>query len=220
METIYGNPLQQVPISRAALRHFVITIAIPAAIVAALALWATSYPPIPLPESPSGAMAILTIITIGVAYMTRGFRSRFGLDKLEALAHSESKRGPECVFQQHGESSTCAPEIEVTIYRIAQESLSNARQHAHATGTSLDLYYDPARIRLQVRDDGLGFDVRMVLENASRRAADGTEQRSSLGLLGMRERAALIRAQLNVSSSLHSGTVVTLTVPLYPTTPN
>jgi signal transduction histidine kinase len=133
---------------------------------------------------------------------------------LESLAHSESNRGLECAFLQHGESVYCAPEVEVTIYRVAQESLANARQHAHATQTSLNLYYDPGRIRLQVSDDGSGFDVRSLLEDSATSEADVTEQRPGLGLLGMRERAALIRAQLTISSVPHSGTTISLSVPL------
>jgi signal transduction histidine kinase len=130
---------------------------------------------------------------------------------LESLAHSESNRGPECAFQQHGECVSCAPEVEVTIYRVAQESLANARKHAQATATSLDLYYDPGRIKLRVSDNGAGFDVQGLLENG---ATSETELRPGLGLLGMRERAALIRAQLTISSVPCSGTTIVLNVPL------
>lgn len=133
---------------------------------------------------------------------------------LESLAQSESKRGLECSFQQHGESRSCAPEIEVTIYRIAQESLSNARRHAQATETKLELHYEPSAIRLKVRDNGKGFDWRHTLDGTNRHATTvGTEQRSGLGLLGMRERAALIGAHLTISSSRNDGTTVILSVP-------
>jgi signal transduction histidine kinase len=130
---------------------------------------------------------------------------------LESLAHSESNRGPECTFQQHGEYAACAPEVEVTIYRVAQESLANARKHAQATATSLDLYYALDSIRLRVSDDGAGFDLQGLLENG---ATSETELRPGLGLLGMRERAALIRAHLTISSAPHAGTTIVLSVPL------
>jgi signal transduction histidine kinase len=132
---------------------------------------------------------------------------------LESLAHSESNRGLECTFQQHGTCAACAPEVEVTFYRVAQESLANARKHAQATATSLDLYYDPDRIRLRVIDNGGGFDVEGILESG---ATAKTELRPGLGLLGMRERAALIRAQLTISSDPHAGTTIVLSVPLPP----
>ncbi len=135
---------------------------------------------------------------------------------LESLAHSESNRGPECTFHQHGESFPCAPWMEVTIYRIAQESLANARQHAKATKTTLDIHYSANSIELRVTDNGEGFDPQAVLRASSAKLPDGTEPRSGLGLLGMRERAALIRAHLSIASEPNSGTTVTLKVPLPP----
>ena len=48
----------------------------------------------------------------------------------------------------------------MTIYRIAQETLANARQHAQATRTTLDISYEMDQIKLCVSDNGSGFDVR------------------------------------------------------------
>jgi signal transduction histidine kinase len=132
---------------------------------------------------------------------------------LESLAHSLSSRGLDCDFQQQGESIAYAPEIEVTIYRIAQEALANARQHARATETSLDISYETDRIVLRVRDNGTGFDLPAKVGQIP---SGGSDQRPGLGLLGMRERAALIGAQLTIASLPHAGTTVTLTVPLPP----
>jgi signal transduction histidine kinase len=135
---------------------------------------------------------------------------------LESLAHSLSSRGLACEFAQQGESVPCAPEIEVTIYRIAQEALANARQHAQATETRLDISYDTVRIVLSVRDDGIGFDLPAKLGQGVGGGAEGSDQRPGLGLLGMRERAALIGAQLTIASVPKEGTRVTLAVPLRP----
>jgi two-component system sensor histidine kinase DegS len=135
---------------------------------------------------------------------------------LESLAQSLSSRGQACEFQQHGESVPHPPEVEVTIYRIAQEALANARQHAQATETSLDIWYEADRIALIVRDNGSGFDLPDMLRQIPGGGAEGGDQRPGLGLLGMRERAALIGAQLTIASVPTMGTTVTLTVPLIP----
>ena len=81
------NPdfLPRIAVSAGTLRQLVITIVVPAGILLALTLWATSYPPIPLPSSPTGAMVILTIITLGIAFVMRGFRLRLGLEDVAAL---------------------------------------------------------------------------------------------------------------------------------------
>ena len=132
---------------------------------------------------------------------------------LESLAQSETTRGTECVFQQSGECRICPPEVEVTIYRIAQEALSNARRHASAGATSLELAYRPHSLDLRVRDDGRGFDPDSLMHEQSS-TASSDEPRAGLGLLGMRERASLIGAHLFVQSEIGKGTTVFLSVPL------
>src|SRR5262249_49583626 len=77
--------VQRIAISPGTLRRIVITMVVPACILLALRLWAPSYPPIPLPASPTGAMIILTIITLCIAFVMRSFRLRFGLDDVTAL---------------------------------------------------------------------------------------------------------------------------------------
>ena len=89
-----------------------------------------------------------------------------------------------------------APEEELVVYRVAQEALTNVVRHAAARGAELELAVHDRRVELEVRDDGRGFDP------AS--AADGS------GLLGMRERAVLIGADLDVGSGPGRGTTVRL----------
>jgi two-component system sensor histidine kinase UhpB len=90
-----------------------------------------------------------------------------------------------------------APDEELVVYRVAQEALTNVVRHAAAAHAHLALGVRDGRVELEVRDDGGGFD--------SRSAADGA------GLLGMRERAVLVGAELEVSSSASGrGTTVRL----------
>jgi two-component system sensor histidine kinase UhpB len=91
-----------------------------------------------------------------------------------------------------------SPEAEVVVYRVAQEALTNAARHSDAQAVELSLQKLGDRVVLEVRDDGRGFD--------------GLEEGS--GLMGMRERAALVRAELSVISRPRHGTTVRLKVPV------
>ncbi len=95
-----------------------------------------------------------------------------------------------------------SPEAEVVVYRVAQEALTNAARHADARSVELSLQRLGAHIVLEVRDDGRGFN--------------GLTEGS--GLMGMRERAALVRAELSVISQPRHGTTVRLKVPVDTTT--
>lgn len=132
---------------------------------------------------------------------------------LESLAHSVTKRGLPCDFSVVGDESQAAPEVEVTLYRIAQEALSNARQHAHASVASLDIAYAPQGITLRIVDNGCGFDYERQIAAYGMSSRDVQELRPGLGLMGMRERASLIGATLDVSSTAGEGTTITLFAP-------
>jgi two-component system sensor histidine kinase UhpB len=89
-------------------------------------------------------------------------------------------------------------EVELVIYRVAQEALTNALRHAHATEARVLLRCAPAGVVLLVTDDGCGLP----------------ERASGSGLDGMRERALLIGADVEVSAAASGGTQVVLTVPV------
>jgi signal transduction histidine kinase len=92
--------------------------------------------------------------------------------------------------------------IESNLYRIAQESLHNIAKHARAANVSVALEYSSRRVELTIADDGVGFD------------AGTADARDGMGLVGMRERAALIGGELLVDSARQRGTVVTARVQL------
>jgi two-component system, NarL family, sensor histidine kinase UhpB len=89
-----------------------------------------------------------------------------------------------------------APDEELVIYRVAQEALTNVVRHAAAHRADLVLSVRDGCVELVVRDDGDGFDPRSAIEGA--------------GLLGMRERAVLIGAALDVTGGAGQGTSVRL----------
>lgn len=111
-------------------------------------------------------------------------------------------------FTKHSETSvrrvfapglpTLPAEAEVVIYRVAQEALTNAARHAGARNLEISLSRLAQCVALEVRDDGRGF----------------VEAGQGAGLLGMRERATLIHADLTVSSHPQHGTTVRLLVPV------
>lgn len=135
---------------------------------------------------------------------------------LASLANSTTQRGLECDFQQEGESSApTSREVEVTVYRIAQEALTNAMRHAEATSSKILLVYDDNSLTLKVTDNGRGFPVSETLSRVRSSQASGeADMRTGLGLRGMRERAGLIKAQLTIESVPNYGTTITLKVPL------
>jgi len=93
-------------------------------------------------------------------------------------------------------------EAEITLYRIVQESINNVIKHASATELAVTLERDERAVRARIHDNGRGFDVA-----AAQRAPGG------MGLAGMRERAAMLGATLEVLSASGPGTTVTVTIP-------
>jgi two-component system sensor histidine kinase UhpB len=90
-------------------------------------------------------------------------------------------------------------EVELVIYRVAQESLTNVMRHAGARHAGVELRLDSHTLVLEVVDDGCGFDV--------------AAQHSDGGVLGMRERGLLVGGTITLESQPSEGTRVRLTVP-------
>ena len=118
---------------------------------------------------------------------------------LSQHAHAlEARHGLKVHASLHTEPAL-APEVQAAVYRVAQEALHNVVKHAHATQVWLSLQETAQAVCLSVRDDGRGFDPE-------------AQGRGTLGQRSMRERAAGIGADLQVSSAPGQGTQVTLTL--------
>lgn len=137
---------------------------------------------------------------------------------LASLAHDVTERGLACELLEVGARRQLPPASEVTIYRIAQESVTNARRHAQARACAIELHYLPNALRLVVRDDGTGFDSARALHLGRQAQRVGGDTLAGLGLLGMRERASLIGARLSIESRPGAGARIVLDVP-YVTSP-
>lgn len=90
--------------------------------------------------------------------------------------------------------------MEVALFRMIQEAVSNASKHAQATHIQVQLGFFDDHVSATILDDGVGFDVQRVEEDRVRR--------QSFGLIGMRERAALLAGELSVESQVGVGTTV------------
>jgi signal transduction histidine kinase len=110
----------------------------------------------------------------------------------------EKNSGISVVYRTHGRKMDIPAEIEQTIFRIVQEALSNIARHSKATATSIMLDYLPDFIRLQISDNGTGFDMESV--------------KKGLGLRSIAERVAENQGKLDVDSG-NSGTTITLQFP-------
>ena len=144
-----------------------------------------------------------------VRQISRGLRPPL-LDDLGLLAalqrlcdEAERRAGVAVSLRVHGTVPRLSPAAELTVYRIAQEALSNVDRHAGASTVEVRLWAADGRLELRVIDDGVGFD-----DGQGDVAAQGT-----LGLAGMAERAALVGGSLLVRSQPGAGTTVAAAVP-------
>lgn len=108
-------------------------------------------------------------------------------------------------FTVTGTAEQLHEEVSATLLRIAQEALSNASRHAHASRLGVTLSFMGDEVTLDIRDDGRGFDPVAVPE----RTGSG-----GFGLDGMRARAERIAGSLTVESEPGHGTAVSARVPL------
>lgn len=132
-----------------------------------------------------------------------------GIDKaLEALASDWGDRyGVHVDVQTVGEQGArLPPEVEIVVYRVVQEALTNVLKHAEARGVSVVLDHAATQFRVIVEDDGKGFDAHVL--DRTKRAT------SRFGLSGMRERLARIGGTMMIESTPGAGTSVFIQIPL------
>jgi PAS domain S-box-containing protein len=96
--------------------------------------------------------------------------------------------------------------ISSTAFRIAQEAITNVLRHAKANLIKVHLRTESGRLRIEVADDGAGFDVAEARQRSHHQAG--------FGLMGMKERAALVGGDVEVNSSRGTGTSVQISLPL------
>jgi signal transduction histidine kinase len=98
------------------------------------------------------------------------------------------------------------PALQVTLFRIFQETTTNIARHAGAENVCIAARNDDRTFTMSIEDDGKGFDTRTVFEN--------TMTGRGLGIMGMKERAAQVNGTFTVCSAPGQGTMVWCSVPL------
>ena len=98
-----------------------------------------------------------------------------------------------------GEPNKLTSDVEVELFRIIQEAVTNAVRHARATKISVELVLKSDRLRLSIEDNGIGFDSQLLLNEG-------------FGLIGMRERSDRLNGNLVINSEIGRGTEITIIV--------
>jgi signal transduction histidine kinase len=133
----------------------------------------------------------LDVLGVGAAirWQAEEYAARTDVEFQLEIAESELDAGTEL-----------DPEVRITVFRIAQEALTNVLRHSGADKVRVTYREGKGTLLLEVADDGVGISRKEVLD------------RTSLGLVGMRERALAIGGELTVESPEGRGTVVRLRV--------
>jgi len=105
-----------------------------------------------------------------------------------------------------GQDRRLASHYEVAIFRVIQELMTNAWDHAHCTSIDVSLDIDNNGVRASVEDNGSGFDVDQVMQAA--------EENKAVGLVTLRERVEMLGGQLHLDSSIGRGTKISLEIPV------
>lgn len=109
------------------------------------------------------------------------------------------RSGFEVSFESEGETGDLEPDIQLVVYRVAQEAIGNAIRHSQGSRIHVRLSRKSPQVELSVTDNGRGFSF--------------AEANAGLGLGGMRERALLVGGELKTESRPGSGTTIRLAVP-------
>jgi two-component system sensor histidine kinase UhpB len=109
-------------------------------------------------------------------------------------------------FSKEGMEKRLPDHVEIAVFRISQEALSNIIRHSQATQTNMDIRFMPNEMVLTISDNGKGFNLPANLSELS--------NNGHYGLLGIHERAELIGAKIEINSGSTQGTTITLSIPL------
>lgn len=108
-------------------------------------------------------------------------------------------------FHSFGQQSRFDNSIEVALFRIIQEIVSNIRKHSMARNAIIKMEAINNKLTIFVKDDGIGFNFEEVMSDREHRG---------YGLVGMRERVQLLKGEMQINTSPGKGTTIRITVPI------
>ncbi|MBT7071051.1 MAG: sensor histidine kinase [Anaerolineae bacterium] len=121
------------------------------------------------------------------------------------LGQAQERTDCDFDFELIGEEQEICPEFMTVMFRIFQEAITNVIKHADAAYTTIRLIFEPEVMRLEIKDNGHGFDLKHP------------QEQTTWGLLGMQERTTLLGGQFLVNSTLGGGTQIESVIPYCPT---
>lgn len=159
-------------------------------------------------ERISGVLAMLTEMIHSIRRISTQLRPSIldDLGLIEALKWQvrdfQKRTGIHFQFECSEESLKPEPAVTTGLFRIFQESLTNVVRHADATAVSARLYMEDGRLILKITDNGKGFDPAAA------------KKKKTLGLLGMKERALMMKGAYEIDSQPGKGTILRFSIPL------
>ena len=125
---------------------------------------------------------------------------------LETLTDELHEKGIKANITTSGKERSLPPDVEITLFRIAQESLSNIKKYSLATQVNVSVVYSDTKIKLIIVDKGQGFSLpERLIELANE---------GKLGLIGIEERTRLYGGSFSIHTRPRKGTKITITLPL------
>jgi PAS domain S-box-containing protein len=129
------------------------------------------------------------------------------LPEVQWLVKQKSEdSGIEIELKILGKEQRLLPEMELILFRIVQEALTNAGKHAQATAAEVNLEFTDSQVAVTISDNGKGFQLPETVGDLS--------HSGKLGLVGMHERVSLLSGTLDIQSQVGKGTTVKVSVPL------
>ena len=105
-------------------------------------------------------------------------------------------------FIHMGKEKRLPKQIEIAIFRLIQEAVQNASDHAKANEVQVKIEINDGKVIIVIKDDGIGFDPLVKKDD-------------SFGLIGMKERVNMLKGKLTIRSTEGAGTVIIIELPLH-----
>jgi len=122
---------------------------------------------------------------------------------IQHLVHEGQRlSGLKITLKIDGTRQRMDPFIETVLFRVVQEALTNIERHAQTNYADIHFAFEPHQVKLRVRDEGQGFDLKQ-----------NHDDRGGWGLAGMKERTASVGGEFIVQSAPNSGTLIEVTIP-------